>query len=132
MNIHILLSSENVSLNVPILDRQVNFFFKLLQPTIGNYHRGNICTSLCAHFTSLYLGWPWSNVGLVARMFEITFSGSWPARVRPVTSKVSGWYAIPFLSYIALVVFAVIKIVAGMDKDEHGNIVNTHEDITKL
>jgi len=43
----------------------------------------------------------------VYTMFEITFSGSWPARVRPVTSKVSGWYAIPFLSYIALVVFAV-------------------------
>lgn len=47
-------------------------------------------------------------------MFEITFSGSWPARVRPVTSKVSGWYAIPFLSYIALVVFAVIKIVTAL------------------
>lgn len=50
----------------------------------------------------------------VYTMFEITFSGSWPARVRPVTSKVSGWYAIPFLSYIALVVFAVIKIVTAL------------------
>ena len=47
-------------------------------------------------------------------MFEITFSGSWPGRVRPVTSKVSGWYAIPFLFYIALVVFAVIKIVTAL------------------
>lgn len=47
-------------------------------------------------------------------MFEITFSGSWPGRVRPVTSKVSGWYAMPFLFYIALVVFAVIKIVTAL------------------
>eukprot|EP00438_Fugacium_kawagutii_P031324 Skav215348 [mRNA] locus=scaffold1391:406314:411966:- [translate_table: standard] len=47
-------------------------------------------------------------------MFEITFSGSWPNRIRPVTAKVSGWYAVPFLLYIALVVFAVIKIVTAL------------------
>eukprot|EP00490_Sorites_sp_Unknown_P014365 CAMPEP_0114642096 /NCGR_PEP_ID=MMETSP0191-20121206/2636_1 /TAXON_ID=126664 /ORGANISM="Sorites sp." /LENGTH=215 /DNA_ID=CAMNT_0001854237 /DNA_START=249 /DNA_END=896 /DNA_ORIENTATION=+ len=47
-------------------------------------------------------------------MFEITFSGSWPSRVRIVTEKVSGWYAIPFLFYIAFVVFAVIKIVTAL------------------
>lgn len=47
-------------------------------------------------------------------MFEITFSGSWPSRIRPVTAKVSGWYAVPFLLYIALVVFAVIKIVTAL------------------
>ena len=43
--------------------------------------------------------------------FEITHSGSWPARVRPVIEKVSAFYAIPFLFYIALVVFAVIRVV---------------------
>lgn len=47
-------------------------------------------------------------------MFEITFSGSWPTRVRPVTSKVSSWYAVPFLLYITFVVFAVIKIVTAL------------------
>lgn len=54
-------------------------------------------------------------------MFEITFSGAWPNRVRPVTSKVSSWYAVPFLFYIALVVFAVIKIVTALffERDAH-------------
>ncbi|CAJ1451111.1 unnamed protein product [Effrenium voratum] len=46
--------------------------------------------------------------------FELTFSGSWPLRVRPITEKVSPWYAIPFLTYIALVVFAVIRIVTAL------------------
>ncbi|CAE7451133.1 CACNA1H, partial [Symbiodinium pilosum] len=47
-------------------------------------------------------------------MFEITFSGSWPVRVRPVVEKVSVWYALPFLAYITFVVFAVIKIVTAL------------------
>ncbi|CAK9045817.1 unnamed protein product [Durusdinium trenchii] len=46
--------------------------------------------------------------------FEITHSGSWPARVRPVIEKVSVWYAIPFLTYITLVVFAAIRIVTAL------------------
>ena len=44
-------------------------------------------------------------------VFEITHSGSWPSKVRPVIEKVDGWYALPFLAYITLVVFAVIRIV---------------------
>ncbi|CAK9045815.1 unnamed protein product [Durusdinium trenchii] len=47
-------------------------------------------------------------------MFEITHSGSWPARVRPVIEKVNAWYALPFLGYITLVVFAVIRIVTAL------------------
>ena len=47
-------------------------------------------------------------------MFEITLSGSWPVRVRPVVEKVDGWYALPFLAYITFVVFAVIKIVTAL------------------
>eukprot|EP00434_Breviolum_minutum_P020198 symbB.v1.2.017811.t1/scaffold1395.1/size121899/3 len=46
--------------------------------------------------------------------FEITHSGSWPSRVRPVIEKVSPWYAIPFLTYITLVVFAVIRVVTAL------------------
>eukprot|EP00434_Breviolum_minutum_P020199 symbB.v1.2.017812.t1/scaffold1395.1/size121899/4 len=46
--------------------------------------------------------------------FEITHSGSWPSRVRPVIEKVSPWYSIPFLAYITLVVFAVIRIVTAL------------------
>mmetsp|Transcript_5358 Transcript_5358/g.12696 ORF Transcript_5358/g.12696 Transcript_5358/m.12696 type:complete len:553 (-) Transcript_5358:94-1752(-) len=47
-------------------------------------------------------------------MFEITFSGSWPVRVRPVIEKVDAWYSVPFLAYITFVVFAVIKIVTAL------------------
>lgn len=43
--------------------------------------------------------------------FEITHSGSWPSRVRPVIEKVSPWYAIPFLTYITL--------VPGLAKQRH-------------
>ncbi|CAJ1439223.1 unnamed protein product, partial [Effrenium voratum] len=46
--------------------------------------------------------------------FEITHSGSWPALVRPVLEKVDPWYAILFLPYIALVVFAVIRVVTAL------------------
>ncbi|CAE7402736.1 Scn11a [Symbiodinium pilosum] len=47
-------------------------------------------------------------------MFEVTHSGSWPARVRPVIDKVSPWYSLPFLGYITLVVFAVIRVVTAL------------------
>lgn len=47
-------------------------------------------------------------------MYEITYSGGWPAVVRPVIEKVSPWYAVPFLLYVALVVFAVIRIVTAL------------------
>ena len=45
---------------------------------------------------------------------RITHSGSWPSKVRPVIEKVSPWYAVLFLTYIALVVFAVIRIVTAL------------------
>ena len=47
-------------------------------------------------------------------MFEITHSGSWPAVVRPIVEQVNAWYAILFLTYITLVVFAVIRIVTAL------------------
>lgn len=47
-------------------------------------------------------------------MFEVTHSGSWPRVVRPVVDDVDALYAIPFLTYITLVVFAVIRIVTAL------------------
>jgi len=47
-------------------------------------------------------------------MYEITYSGGWFVRVRPAVDKVSGWYAIPFLTYITLVVFAVLRVVTAL------------------
>ncbi|CAE7259258.1 unnamed protein product, partial [Symbiodinium sp. KB8] len=47
-------------------------------------------------------------------VFELTFSGGWIVRVRPVVESVSYWYAIPFLCYITIVVFAVTRIVTAI------------------
>ena len=46
--------------------------------------------------------------------FEITYSGGWPLLVRPVLESVSAWYAIPFLIYVTLVVFATLRIVTAL------------------
>ena len=47
-------------------------------------------------------------------VFEITLSGGWPLLVRPVVEDVASWYAALFLPYIAVVVFAVLRIVTAL------------------
>jgi len=47
-------------------------------------------------------------------MFEITLSGGWPLLVRPVIDYVSPWYAVLFLPYVMLIVFAVLRIVTAL------------------
>ena len=47
-------------------------------------------------------------------MFEITLSGGWPLLVRPVVEQVDAWYAALFLPYVAVVVFAVLRIVTAL------------------
>ena len=46
--------------------------------------------------------------------FEITHSGGWPLLVRPVLEKLGWGFAIPFLIYVTLVIFAVIRIVTAL------------------
>lgn len=47
-------------------------------------------------------------------MFEITYSGGWPSLTRRVIEDISGWYAILFLLYITVVVFAVIRVITAL------------------
>eukprot|EP00441_Pelagodinium_beii_P025890 CAMPEP_0197677246 /NCGR_PEP_ID=MMETSP1338-20131121/88090_1 /TAXON_ID=43686 ORGANISM="Pelagodinium beii, Strain RCC1491" /NCGR_SAMPLE_ID=MMETSP1338 /ASSEMBLY_ACC=CAM_ASM_000754 /LENGTH=222 /DNA_ID=CAMNT_0043258043 /DNA_START=44 /DNA_END=712 /DNA_ORIENTATION=+ len=47
-------------------------------------------------------------------VYEITFSGGWPNYTRPVIEKASPLYAIIFLTYVTVVVFAVIRIVTAL------------------
>jgi len=47
-------------------------------------------------------------------MFEITHSGGWPLLVRPVLEKLGWGFSIPFLIYVTLVIFAVIRIVTAL------------------
>jgi len=46
--------------------------------------------------------------------FEITYSGGWPAKVRPLVEDVGPGYAVFFLFYICGVVFAIIRIISAM------------------
>jgi len=47
-------------------------------------------------------------------MFEVTFSGGWPAYVWPLVDKVSAWYGVFFAFYVAGVVFALIRIITAL------------------
>lgn len=42
-------------------------------------------------------------------LYEITFAGNWPTYARPVIDGVSSYFAVFFLLYITLIVFAVIR-----------------------
>jgi len=50
----------------------------------------------------------------VYSMFELTHSGGWPTYARPVVEKVSWYYAAFFMSYVTLVIFAIIRIITAI------------------
>lgn len=62
-------------------------------------------------FVNHYYG---SFVKAMYTVFEITHSGSWPARTRPLVDSVSEWYALLFMVYITVVVFALVRIVTAL------------------
>lgn len=47
-------------------------------------------------------------------VFELTFSGGWPAYARTLVEDVSGWYALFFAVYIGGVVFAMFRIITAL------------------
>merc|ERR1712008_99398 len=47
-------------------------------------------------------------------VFEMTFSGCWPNYVRPVIEDVSPFYAIFFVSYIAVIFFGLIRVISAL------------------
>eukprot|EP00929_Paragymnodinium_shiwhaense_P023407 TRINITY_DN14653_c0_g2_i2.p1 TRINITY_DN14653_c0_g2~~TRINITY_DN14653_c0_g2_i2.p1 ORF type:complete len:521 (+),score=109.85 TRINITY_DN14653_c0_g2_i2:866-2428(+) len=62
--------------------------------------------------------WVWRYFGSAARatytMFEVTLSGCWPNYARPLIENVSSLFALFWVSYVILVVFAVIRIVSAL------------------
>ncbi|CAE7271772.1 Scn11a [Symbiodinium natans] len=62
--------------------------------------------------------WIWTHYGTAYRalytLFEITFAGNWPTNTRPVLEKVSHGFAIFFICYITLVVFAIIRVISAV------------------
>ncbi|CAE7478904.1 ANKRD17 [Symbiodinium sp. CCMP2456] len=62
--------------------------------------------------------WIWMHYGTAYRalytFFEITFAGNWPTNTRPVLEKVNHGFAIFFVCYITLVVFAIIRVISAV------------------
>jgi len=62
--------------------------------------------------------WLYLNYGTAGRctwtVFEVTFAGSWPALVRPLIEDVSLVFAFVCGAYIALIVFAMTRIITAL------------------
>ncbi|CAK8995018.1 unnamed protein product [Durusdinium trenchii] len=62
--------------------------------------------------------WMWLRYGTAYRatytMYEITFAGNWPQNVRPVLDDVSHAFNLFFVTYITIVVFAVIRVITAI------------------
>eukprot|EP00928_Gymnodinium_smaydae_P041008 TRINITY_DN27771_c0_g1_i1.p1 TRINITY_DN27771_c0_g1~~TRINITY_DN27771_c0_g1_i1.p1 ORF type:complete len:600 (-),score=84.79 TRINITY_DN27771_c0_g1_i1:76-1728(-) len=62
--------------------------------------------------------WAWQHYGSALRscytFFEIVLAGCWPNYVRPLIEQVNEWYALFFVFYICLVVFAVTRIITAI------------------
>jgi len=62
--------------------------------------------------------WSYEHYGSGSRafytLFEATLSGGWPNYARPLIEGVSHWYAIFWLLYVLIVVFAVMRVVTAL------------------
>jgi len=62
--------------------------------------------------------WVYTYYGGSARatltMFEVTMSGCWPNYSRRLVEEVSIWYVVFFVVYVAIVVFAVTRIISAL------------------
>lgn len=62
--------------------------------------------------------WVFKNYGSALKsiytIFEITMSGCWPNYARPLIEEVNGWYALFFVIYVVVVVFAVLRVVGAL------------------
>ena len=62
--------------------------------------------------------WVWERYGTALRasytMYELTFAGNWPTNARPIIENVSPWFAIFFLGYITIIVFALIRVISAL------------------
>lgn len=62
--------------------------------------------------------WIWNRYGTAYRamytLYEITFAGNWPTNARPVLEKVSQGFVIFFVSYVTIIVFAIIRVISAI------------------
>jgi len=65
-------------------------------------------------------------------MFEITFSGSWPARTRPLVDDVSHWFGVFFVLYIVMIAFAVTRVIAALFLKQTLQVASSDEDMVVM
>lgn len=62
--------------------------------------------------------WVWSRYGTAFRaiytMYEVTFAGNWPTNARPVIESVNPLFAIFYIGYITVIVFALIRVISAL------------------
>lgn len=73
--------------------------------------------------------WVFDHYGSSSRafytMFEATLSGCWPNYVRPLID-INSWYAVIYIFYVSVVVFAIIRIITALFLKE--TLQNAYED----
>merc|ERR1711971_151743 len=47
-------------------------------------------------------------------LFEVTMAGCWPNYFRPLIEKVSPWFCLFVVPYIAIVAFAMLRIISAL------------------
>lgn len=66
-------------------------------------------------------------------MFEATFSGAWASRLsRPLMEEVSGFFALFWLIYIAVVNFAVMRVLSAVFLKQTMDVANVDHERTSL
>ena len=77
--------------------------------------------------------WAWTHYGTFYRamytMYEVTLAGCWPSYVRPLLENVSHWYAAFFVIYVAVVVFAVIRVITAIFLKDSMDAVSSDADM---
>eukprot|EP00931_Biecheleriopsis_adriatica_P045096 TRINITY_DN25845_c0_g1_i1.p1 TRINITY_DN25845_c0_g1~~TRINITY_DN25845_c0_g1_i1.p1 ORF type:complete len:549 (-),score=86.14 TRINITY_DN25845_c0_g1_i1:99-1745(-) len=77
--------------------------------------------------------WVWKHYGsshsAIYSMYEVTLAGCWPNYVRPLIENVSGAYAVFFATYVALVCFAILRVISAIFLKETLTAAQADQDI---
>lgn len=83
--------------------------------------------------------WLWDHYGTSQRsswtLYEVTFAGNWPTNARPVMEKADNIFALFFLVYITIIVFALIRVISAIFLKDTLDVVQNdaeHMVVTRL
>eukprot|EP00928_Gymnodinium_smaydae_P031477 TRINITY_DN23088_c0_g1_i1.p1 TRINITY_DN23088_c0_g1~~TRINITY_DN23088_c0_g1_i1.p1 ORF type:complete len:656 (+),score=147.58 TRINITY_DN23088_c0_g1_i1:99-1970(+) len=80
--------------------------------------------------------WVYEKYGDAARasytMFEVTFSGSWPALSRPLVDDVSPWFSVLWIIYQLVIGFAIMRVIGAIFLSETIRAANNDAEMMVL